>query len=556
MRRLALLVSVLAALPLAGCGGSSKPRLWVTRPPRSAVGACVSGDCGPYAVTLNWDVFPAWGHTTSGYYVLLDGTHVAEVSARRYTFTGIDCGTTSMLGLQAHDGSGDHSGLVMMAYTSPDCPSRGAAPVNTIGPYFAASTVGSTPQSCGNGCAVVGQTLGVSAGAWTNSPTSYSYKWERCSTTSARPPTTASCSAISGATSSTYTVQSADLRDSLVPIVTAYKGGTASTPTSVSGSCDTGEMLGMTVDSFAATVPTAQPAGCSPISAVVATTQAGERFCTNAVTTCGYDDPLNETVGVPAGVTPSTTGACASYANGASISSGTVTINGCKITGQIYITGGTVMIENSNLSDADEEGAGAPIRAQGGNVTVSHDTIHGLNATTSGSIEWGMWDYGANAVTIDHVFFYNGDRLLMNNSPSAGTPDVTDSFCWSAAKVIGGNPPSESHYECIYTGPPSSITAKNDVFLNWRDQTAANYVDDNTGSCCGAVDLENNLLGGGSYTVYGGGPLVNSETLLDNRFSRAVNPAGGSLGAGAHNASSGFSQSGNIWDDTGTSVSR
>ena len=51
---------------------------------------------------------------------------------------------------------------------------------------------------------------------------------------------------------------------------------------------------------------------------------------------------MNHTAGVPAGVTPSTTGACATYANGGSISSGTVTINGCKITGRISITGGAV----------------------------------------------------------------------------------------------------------------------------------------------------------------------------------------------------------------------
>jgi hypothetical protein len=389
---------------------------------------------------------------------------------------------------------------------------------------------------------------------WSNSPTGYGYQWERCVTTSAQPPVTGSCSAISGATGSTYVVQSADSGRSLVPIVTAYNGGTASAPTGISGSCDTGEMLGTTANSYAAQVPSAEPAGCSPISAVVATTAAAERFCTNAVTTCGYGDPLNGTAGVPAGVTPSTTGACAFYADGVTISSGTVTINGCRITGQIDITGGTVTIENSDIGGyVDQNGAGAPIRVQGGDVTVSDDTIHGLNATTSGSIEWGVWDYGASAVTIDHVFFYNGDRLLMNNSGSGRTADVTNSFCWSAAKVVGGNPPTESHYECVYTGPPSSITAKNDVFLNWRSQTAANYVDDNTGSCCGTVDLENNLLAGGSYTVYGGGPLISSDTYLDNRFSRALYTTGGQYGPSAHDSST-VTDSGNIWDDTGATA--
>ena len=235
----------------------------------------------------------------------------------------------------------------------------GPSPVNTAGPYFTASA--GTTTACSNGCAVVGQTLAVSNGAWGNGPTSFSYQWERCATTSAQPPTTGSCSAISGATGSAYTVQSADVGHSLVPVVTASNAAGASSPTGLAGTCDTGEMLGVGAGSFSSSVPTSVPAGCSPISAVVGATQAGERFCTNAVTTCGYADPLNQTVGVPSGVTPSTTGACAAYTNGARISSGTVTINGCKITGQIYVSGGTVTVENSDLSVHDENGASPPI---------------------------------------------------------------------------------------------------------------------------------------------------------------------------------------------------
>jgi hypothetical protein len=408
--------------------------------------------------------------------------------------------------------------------------------------------------SCSNGCAIVGQTLGVNTGGWTNSPTGYRYQWERCVTTSAQPPTTGFCAAIGGATSSTYTVSSADVGYALVPIVTAYNGTTASSPTTPAGSCNTGEMLGATQGTYTSLVPTAQPAGCSPISAVAATTQTGEKFCTNAVTTCGYADPLNQTVGVPAGVTPSTTGACAAYTNGATISSGTVTINGCKITRQISITGGNVTIENSDLSLTDESGAGAPIVLHNGSLTASHDTIHGLSPTVSGSLAWAIYDYpGAPAATVDHVFFYNGDRIFMNMSSSSTTPTVTDSFCWNNSQVVFNG--SQEHYECVYTQPPSNITVQNDVLLNWHDQTGANYVDDNTGSCCGTVDVENNLLGGGSYTVYGGGSQVDSETYSHNRFTRVIFTAGGLYGPGGINSTIGFSSTGNIWDATGAAAS-
>ena len=90
--------------------------------------------------------------------------------------------------------------------------------------------------------------------------------------------------------------------------------------------------------------------------------------------------------------------------------------------------------------------------------------------------------------------------------------------------------------------------------LNWRDQTAANYVDDNTGSCCGAVDVENSLLGGGDYAALRRRTQVNSETYLNNRITRAIYSKTGLYGLSAYDASasggSGFSQSGNIYDDT------
>ena len=432
----------------------------------------------------------------------------------------------------------------------------GPSPVNTTGPYFTASS--GTTLSCSNGCAVVGQTLGVNSGVWTNSPSSFRYKWERCTTTSAQPPSTGSCSAIGGATSSVYTVGSADVGHSLVPVVTASNGAGASSPTSLAGTCNTGEMLGVTAGSYFAnssSVPTSVPAGCSPISAVVGATQASEKFCTNAVTTCGYADPLNQTVGVPAGVTPSTTGACAAYTNGARISSGTVTINGCKITGQIYVSGGTVTVENSDLSVNDEGGAGAPIEAHGGTVIAEYDTIHGLGPTPSGSMAWAIYDCcGSPAATVDHVFVYNADRIFMNLANSSQTPTVTNSYCWSNAEVKYSG--TEEHAECIYTQPPASLTLKNTTLINWRDQTAANFVDDNTGSPGSVIDLENNLLMGGDYCVYGGGNYANSDTYISNRFSRALysNCALFGPSASGYDAPS-ITDSGNIWDNTGASLS-
>jgi hypothetical protein len=89
---------------------------------------------------------------------------------------------------------------------------------------------------------VVGQTLAVTSGVWSGNPTSYSFRWESC-TTRARaqqPPRTAGCTQIAGATSASRLVSSADVGRSLAVIVTAANGA-GSTATSVVGACAVGE---------------------------------------------------------------------------------------------------------------------------------------------------------------------------------------------------------------------------------------------------------------------------------------------------------------------------
>ncbi len=70
---------------------------------------------------------------------------------------------------------------------------------------------------------VVGEVLNTTNGTWTNSPTSFAYQWQRCS---------GSCSNITGAISSSYTVASADLGDTIQVIVTATNSGGSAQQTS------------------------------------------------------------------------------------------------------------------------------------------------------------------------------------------------------------------------------------------------------------------------------------------------------------------------------------
>jgi hypothetical protein len=88
-----------------------------------------------------------------------------------------------------------------------------AAPANTAVPAI-------------SGTATQGQTLSTSNGTWTNSPSSYAYHWEDCSSSGG------SCTSISGATSSSYTLASGDVNHTVRAVVTASNAGGSTSATS------------------------------------------------------------------------------------------------------------------------------------------------------------------------------------------------------------------------------------------------------------------------------------------------------------------------------------
>jgi subtilisin family serine protease/membrane protein YqaA with SNARE-associated domain len=97
----------------------------------------------------------------------------------------------------------------------------------TYGFYGATVTVANAPQNTAppviSGRPIVGQTLTGSNGSWTNSPTGFSYRWNRCNSSGA------SCSAISGATVNSYVVKSADAGSTLRVSVTATNSSGSAT---------------------------------------------------------------------------------------------------------------------------------------------------------------------------------------------------------------------------------------------------------------------------------------------------------------------------------------
>jgi Protein of unknown function (DUF4038)/Putative collagen-binding domain of a collagenase len=93
---------------------------------------------------------------------------------------------------------------------------------NPSSPPPSPPVVGSPGPSI-SGTAQEGDKLTANHGTWSNSPTSYGYQWQDCSS---------SCSDISGATGSTYVLGSSDVGDTIDVVVTATNAAGSGTATS------------------------------------------------------------------------------------------------------------------------------------------------------------------------------------------------------------------------------------------------------------------------------------------------------------------------------------
>lgn len=586
MRRLALLLAALAVL-LAGCGGSSdaKWRLWLTPGHKHLFSECVSKDCGRWTVTLNW-VVPPFPNTT-GYYVFLNGTQVGSATRSPHVFSGSDCGATNTLGVEAHDGSGNHGPLRTMSYTSPAC-SNGSAPTNTVAPYFSASTGGT---SCTQGCAIVGEQIEVQPGSWTCAggcgTLTYSYQWQDCKTTIGTthaggqnsPTTTGSCTNATGAgaTTATYAASSSDTTAcsggscSLVANVAAHNNGIAGTPTTISGTrCSEGEIPWTDPATGSTSVlsgPIVAGVGCSPISAQVGTTGSGERFCSNAPATCGYGDPLANSVGVPWGTSLTTvngsltlsSSGCAglgspSWCSGGGTQSNPWVINAVAMNnsgGDIGVSGGYWRVQNSQLLST----TGYNASVGGCCITFVRDTLAGTSNTNEPTIAVQVGPNNSTYSTQNGDYTYNIERIGNNAQV------IENSYCYNNGNDSG------AHHEC-WQGDPNSgqgagansgiVSTNNVMIMPWAETadfdggTSASTLPAAAADVSSTNDL---LIGGGGYNFYTGYTYAcGTNNVTNDRFSRFYWPNSGHYGVEHNPGCPTMSWTGNIWDDTGIAV--
>jgi hypothetical protein len=112
-----------------------RPHVAVKAAHTRVVTNCASAGCEAYAATLQWSGVGESGRTTTGYNVFLDGARVGSTRQQSWTFTGMDCGTTFQLAVQADDSGSDVSPKETTSYTTPAC-----APIHVGAPTPAGVT--------------------------------------------------------------------------------------------------------------------------------------------------------------------------------------------------------------------------------------------------------------------------------------------------------------------------------------------------------------------------------------------------------------------------------
>jgi len=190
-----------AALSVASDGVLAPPVLGATTAPAVTgtlkIGQQLSGTTGQWTGTAPITYAFQWYRCDAA------GAHCSSVHGATkptYRLVKADAGKTIGFTVTATDAS----------------PAKLPAYASLVGPVAASTaTLVSTTQPK---VAVQGQALTADAGAWTATPTSVTYQWERCNANGRI------CTPIAGAAAASYTLTSPDSGHELVALVTAHAG--------------------------------------------------------------------------------------------------------------------------------------------------------------------------------------------------------------------------------------------------------------------------------------------------------------------------------------------
>jgi hypothetical protein len=362
-----------------------------------------------------------------------------------YTLQSADAGDTITVTVTATNATGNANAT--SAATSA-ISAAGAAPSNAAAPTISGTTT-------------VGDVLTASNGTWTNSPTSYTYQWNR------------SGAAISGATAITYTLQAADASDTITVTVTA----TNTTGSTAAISAATAAISAAAAAPSNTTAPTIS--GTTTVGDVLT---ASNGTWTNSPTSYTYVWKRNGTA---------ISGATAMTYTLQSADAGdtiTVTVTATNATG------------NANATSA----ATSAIASSAGTATMTltpSSGSHGTGTTLTVTIYENSGTTAVNAVEADLT--YDASELQyvsIDGSSSAFTEAIVNSGGSGSVSVQRGTTGTLTGSQIVASVSFTVLTTASNSAITFANSTA--IVNSTTNN-----NIWNGTTAGGTYTLTGTVPV-------------------------------------------------
>ncbi len=307
-------------------------------------------------------------------------------------------------------------------------------------------------------------------------------------------------------------------------------------------------------DGTAAPAPTPTPAPAptpAPTPAPEPTpTPTQSLNCAPSPSACGYPDATN--TGVPAGVVlrkvpgELTSGPGWSWDSRGFIrvdGNGAV-VDGIEVEGEISVMAPNATVRSSKVTGRGQSSMGISVRPGANNVTIQDVEIRGVDAG-SGRIMVGVKAWGVSGLKVlrtEVVYSATGIQTDVGL--------VQDCYVHSMGFISGDH---TNGFTSNSSG--GGLTVRHNTIFNQLSQTDAISLFQDFGIQKDVL-IENNLVAGGGYTLYGGDGtygLSSNIRFINNRVARIYFPRGGFYGPFAHYDSNGPGNvlSGNVWDDTG-----
>jgi hypothetical protein len=282
---------------------------------------------------------------------------------------------------------------------------------------------------------------------------------------------------------------------------------------------------------------------------------AAAHACATVPHSCGFPDATN--TGVPAGMVLKTVPSQVSSGPGwhynftnheVEVTGYEAVLKGLNIPYNVNITASKVTIIDDRIVHSGFYGISLRHTSD---ATIVHSTISGTNYTT-GRVGSAICDlYGDATKTAIGYNNISAARTAVQVSAGLVSNNYIHNFGYIAGDHLNG---------ILDAGTTQPLMIYHNTILNSRTQTDAIYLNATlAGKPVAHKTIEDNLLAGGSFTVYGGTGHGNSTSgivIEDNRFSQVYYSKGGNYGPIAYFASHGAGNawSGNIWDATGKPI--